>query len=184
MVKRLKAWLSSIKQPSISAPYSQQPLPLGYSLDSHTDLLPELKREHTLLISLFTDVIKLAENQRFDKAMMTLDEFRSVLMNHLINENTKLYLFLNAYYRHKKEFAQITKQRNEVSNITKAFMDFIQQWRLQGLSNNTRARFVNQALPLSDALIMRLKTEEKDLFVLYEQAVEAHTNNQQHEKVS
>lgn len=184
MVNRLKAWLSSIKQPSVSAPYSQQPLPLDYSLDFHTGLIPELKREHSLLISLFTDVIKLAENQRFDKAMMTLDEFRSVLMNHLINENTKLYLFLNAYYRHKKEFAQISKQRNEVSNITKAFMDFIQQWRLQGLNNNTRARFVNQALPLSDALIMRLQAEEKDLFFLYEQAVEDYTHNQHYAKIS
>lgn len=183
-MRKLKAWLSSIKQPSVSAPYSQQPLPLGYALDSHKNLILELKREHTLLISLFTDIIKLAENQRFDKAMITLDEFRSVLMNHLINENTKLYLFLNAYYRHEKEFAQITKQRNEVSNITKAFMDFIQQWRLQGLNSNTRARFVNQALPLSDALIMRLQAEEKDLFVLYEQAVEAHTQNQHYSNIS
>lgn len=183
-MKRLKAWLSSIKQPSVSAPYSQQPLPLGYNLELHQKLIPELKLEHQQLISLFTDTIKLAENQRFDKAMITLDEFRSLLMNHLINENTKLYLFLNAYYRHDEEFALITKLRNETSNITKAFMDFIQQWRLQGLNNNTRTRFVNQALPLSDALIIRLQNEEKDLFFLYEQAISAHVQNQHHSRVS
>lgn len=180
MVKRLKAWLSSIKQPSVSAPYSQHSLPLGYSLESHKDLIQDLKAEHRLLISLFTDIIKLAENQRFDNAMMTLDEFRSVLMNHLINENTKLYLFLNAYYRHDPEFPRITKLRNDMSNLTKAFMDFIQQWRLQGLNANTRTRFVNQALPLSDALIIRLQTEEKELFGLYEQAVNSQTDSHLH----
>ena len=169
MMKKFKDWFSSLKEPSISASYSERP---SSAIPHEKSLIEQLKAEHQTLINLFTDVVKLAENKRYDKAINVLETFRSQLTEHLIKENTKLYLFLNAHYRHEQnQFMKVSKLRKEMTSITKALMEFAQQWRLQGLNDSNRNRFVNQALPLSDILIKRLKVEEKELFSLYENSL-------------
>ena len=162
-MQKLKSWFTSLTQPSISASYSQ-----NASNDPLPELIQQLTKEHSQLISSFADVIKLSENQRFDKAIEGLTAFRSALTEHLIKENSQLYLELNTEYRNDPiEFQLISGLRKDMTEFAKTFLVFIQTWRVQGINPGSLKRFLLQAKALNDVLIKRLQEEERDLFPLY-----------------
>lgn len=165
-MQKLKSWFTAMKQPSISAPYSET---RSASNEPQPELVQQLLQEHNEIISLFTHAIKLAESHKFEKAIHELGQFQSTLTEHLIKTNSELYLVLNAEYRHDPfEFQLISRLRQNMTSSTKTLLDFIQTWRLHGINQSNLDRFLDQSQSLLNELINRLKEEEHELFPLYQ----------------
>lgn len=140
-------------------------LPIGYD----ENLIGRLKDDHEELVRLFTSVIRHAENQRYKKAITDLSTFRNLLTNHLITENTKLYLYLNYAYQKESSTAELVSHfRKEMSHIGKAVMSFIQQYTQSGITAANQQTFLLQANEIADILVNRIETEEQRLYEIYE----------------
>ena len=139
--------------------------PIGYD----EQLIDRLKDDHVELLRLFTSVISHAENQRFTKAIDELSTFRTLLTNHLITENTKLYICLNYAYQKESTTSEMVRHfRKERSLIGKSVMAFIQEYTRSGITSANQQEFLLQANEIAGILVDRIETEEQRLYEIYE----------------
>ncbi len=177
----LKKFFSAKEQQNIEhdrkvevAPANQgEKFPIGY--DEH--LIGRLKDDHGELVRLFTSVIRHAENKRFTKAITELSAFRTLLTNHLITENPKLYIYLNYAYKKDSSTAEMVGHfRKEMSQIGKSVMSFIQDYVRSGITVENQHAFLRQAREIAGILVNRIETEEQRLYEIYDfsLAMDAH----------
>ncbi len=76
----------------------RKPAP-GTEIRYDPNLVGELKEDHETLLDLYSDIKSAFEAEKFDAIPRKLDDFRSVLQQHLLTEIFALYLSISHVQR-------------------------------------------------------------------------------------
>ena len=139
--------------------------PIGYD----PNLVTKLKDDHQGLLTHFTSMMKAAEKGNDKHLIGHLIRFKKLLQNHLITENTKLYLYLNSAYRKDPDtFALVRSFKKEMGDIGKVVNAFVAKWEKANFDSVSRGIFLKEAEKIAPVLVQRINTEEERLYEIYD----------------
>lgn len=142
----------------------------GTEIRYDTSLIDKLKGDHQDLLGLFTDISDSADNGNFDECNHKLGRFKFQLTDHLLNENVKLYVFLDRQMEDDDLNSELIKGfRREMDQIGKVVMDFFRRYQSKGVSASNVAEFQQELSNIGQVLVDRINREESTLYPLYEQ---------------
>ena len=129
-----------------------------------TVLIEEFKREHLDIVAALNRVKELGIQSREGKA--ELSSVKAALLEHLENEDERLYPFLRKEAVKKKELKNILDLfALEMEDVTQAVTEFFHRFsRGEVLDEKLQEEFEN----LSAVLVKRIKNEESILYDEYE----------------
>lgn len=149
----------------------QQQKTSGANISHHEGLMEEYLDDHKELVALITSVGKAAKSGHFTEVQNKLAEFKTVLEGHLLNENVRLYAYLEQQFRNQPENLQLVKDfRKEMRGIASAVTKFIKYWREAGVTAATSDAFMQEYQTIVNVLGKRINAEEKHLYPLYNSA--------------
>ena len=135
-------------------------------------LIHKLTADHSLMLELFSEVIRQAESGQWIQAHAVLQKFRAELNGHLLLEGVKLYAYMSSRIDGDTETAQIFKAyKLEMGDIGKSVFAFFDQYR-DASSLATREQqslFLTTAAGVANALADRISREESHLYPLYQE---------------
>ena len=132
-------------------------------------LVDKLKGDHQELLSLFTEISDSAQKGDYRKCNDLLGRFKARLTDHLLNENVKLYVFLDCHMEADEMNATLVRSfRQEMDKIGKVVMDFLRRYQKLEVSENNVTEFSNELAGIGNVLVDRINREESTLYSMYE----------------
>ncbi|MDR4496955.1 MAG: hemerythrin domain-containing protein [Candidatus Scalindua sp.] len=127
-------------------------------------MIEEFKREHSEIVAALNRVKELGIQSRDGRA--ELSSVKAILLEHLENEDERLYPFLRKEAEKKKELKNILDLfALEMEDVTKAVTEFFHRFsRGEILDEKLEEEFEN----IAAALVKRIKNEESILYDEYE----------------
>jgi len=134
-------------------------------------LVAKLIRDHSQLVSVYTDIIKSLEKGLYSKINLQLDLFLVLFNDHALTEYTKLYVFLDYSLRpYAEEHALVMKFRKEMQEIGKVVRLFVHNWKNTEIDESNALVFSSELQKIGGVLSKRISVEEKQLYKIYEDA--------------
>ena len=139
------------------------------SITYDPDLIASLMDDHQTLLMHYMRVEKKAKEQRFREVRAELSQFRALFHEHILLENVKLYVYLNRTITRDSEQCDLVREmRREMRHIGKAVNQFIERYDVWPWSITMEAHFISELEQIGSALVARIKTEEDQLYPLYD----------------
>lgn len=133
-------------------------------------LVDKLKDDHQKLLGLYTEISSLADAGQYERLQEKLSRFRVDLTDHLLNENVKLYVFLDRSMVDDEMNSELIRSfRREMDGIGKTVMDFLRRYQLHGVNDTNVDTFRDELVKIGEVLGDRITREESTLYVMYEQ---------------
>ncbi len=134
------------------------------------DLIEELTDEHQVLLQIYSQILKLADDPRNRRQIRKLlNKFKDTLRGHLLKENTFLYVYLNYVTKNDLYTNQlIVDMQQEMGEIGKVVFHFLQRWTGQA-NPSYDANFLNELKGIGEVLVKRIENEENNLYIIYSQ---------------
>lgn len=135
----------------------------------HENLLSKFNSDHQKLLRLFNETAKAAESSNESLTKTRLRQFSSVLQGHVLEENVKLYVYLDhALKNDKRNHEVIIKYKSEMQSISKLVNKFVLKYvQLTEWEKHKWESFESELKSLGDALVARIESEESILYPLY-----------------
>lgn len=151
----------------------KQPEPIGdiipgTEIHYYPDFIDQLKSDHGELLILFEEINKAHQKDNIKVTTTKLDQFSSALREHLLLENSKLYIYLRHALENDPDNAAITQAfQQEMREIGKVLNNFMNNYSETQWSESEKELFSEQLAAIGDVLTKRIKTEEAVLYPLY-----------------
>lgn len=141
----------------------------GQSITYDAHLMPALLQDHQELVLLFQEVKNHAIAGNTKAAGQALQVFRSRLTEHLLIENTRLYVYLKRTLEtDEPESAALAKSfQREVHQIAQALIGFVEKYTADHEQALAEPTFILELNTIGDALSARIQREEAALYPLY-----------------
>ncbi len=140
----------------------------GMNIHYNPDLIEGMKADHVNLLNIYTDIQAASEAKNFKKVAIYLDNFRTGLEDHLLKENTSLYIYLAHLLKGDAMNSElITKFRKEMDGIASVALKFLAKYESIGEDSNLHECFSKEFANIGKVLGARIKREEKTLYTLY-----------------
>lgn len=131
-------------------------------------LIPHFIGHHRELMTLVAKVRNAAVAGHYPDVDTHLRSFRSLLQDHLLQENVRLYSYLSHCLKNDVEGSELMgDMRNEMGEIGRLVMRFLKQHIEFGVSGENVAKFIGDLDKVIAALTDRTKREEQSLYTLY-----------------
>lgn len=137
----------------------------GTSIRWDGALVPRLQGEHRLLVKRYRQLVATLDAGDYEVLPPILDKFRSLLLDHLLTENTRLYVYLRHQIEDPAGAELINAFSREMDQIGREVMAFIRH--TDTASVRTRA-WAEQLRAMGGALQGRIEREEMTLYPLYQ----------------
>jgi len=134
----------------------------------HENLIKKLEDDHRVLMSLVSEIKRDSEAGKWRVVEQGLEEFQSLMTDHLLTETIQLYALLRQKNRHDEEaFSIIVKFSAEMAVISKAVKLLLDNYQNVSVVVSAQHAFDGDWKALRKVLEHRMQREEKDLFPLY-----------------
>lgn len=131
-------------------------------------LIASLQRDHDELLRQHAEIERLATERRFAELPSALAGFRSSFDLHVLDENLKLYGYLEARAAGRADDTELVRGfRSEMNSIARAVANFIKTYRSLGVDAATLPDFLVELRQVGLLLLKRIEREEKELYALY-----------------
>ncbi len=132
-------------------------------------LIEDLKKDHRTLLAHYMQIEKSARSQQFREVRSELSHFKTLFHQHILLENVKLYVYLTHCLESDSEQYKVVKEmRTDMRHIGKAVNQFIDHYDVWPWSAEMETQFIIELEQIGDALAARIKTEEEQLYPLYD----------------
>lgn len=152
-----------------AAPAAAAPVPATAGIAYYPQLIDELVQDHHQLQAL-EKRIKLGFERR-DLALVAreLAEFGSLLRNHLLKENMRLYIYLKQRVADDEINAALVRSfRKEMDGIARQALDFLDKYQaIETMSGQAALNFVQELEGIGTVVHERMQREEQVLYPLY-----------------
>lgn len=140
----------------------------GTQISYDPELIEKLKRDHENLLGLYGQIKAAFDAGKYPLVTEKLNTFKRALVDHLLIENVRLYIYL-AYSFSSDEINDILVKefRSEMGGIAKVVMAFLTKYETIGVDNDLAASFAKDLEAIGGALVARIEREEATLYPLY-----------------
>lgn len=140
----------------------------GTKISYSPELIAKFKHDHQQLLQLFGATKAAATAGDVVTAAARLDDFRGALQGHLLNENIRLYIYLeHALAANPDSHALVRGFRHEMDEIGKAVVSFLAKYRELASKPELAAPFSEELDGVGAVLVQRIQREEETLYPLY-----------------
>jgi len=131
-------------------------------------LVDHLEADHQQLLRLYTNIGTTLNIREYQLIPGQLEKFKENLKAHLEAENIKFYGYLEQSLKDKNdEFQAMRNFRKEMRTIERTVIKFLDKWITNSISANTAEEFKAEYDAIGSALVTRIESEEKELYILY-----------------
>lgn len=135
----------------------------------YPDLIQNLRDDHQKLIRQITMLNHLANTNKFKLIVTMLSYFKRSLLEHIHEENLKLYIFLQTKLPSASdEYMQMRKLRKDMNNILIQVVDFLQIYKSVDQKKMLQETFISDLNKVTNLLSKRVHQEEVFLYTVYE----------------
>lgn len=132
------------------------------------NLIDELIADHKDLLSLFGQVNTAFNSGNYTLVIIKLKAFKVALVDHLLTENVRLYIYLNHSLSYDEFNSDLIKGfRSEMNQIAKTVMTFIKKYETLGVDKELAISFGRDLEAIGGVLVERIQREESTLYPLY-----------------
>jgi hypothetical protein len=147
--------------PQVSAP--------GTRISHDPALIATLKDDHQLLLQIFGAIGQAAKSGDLGEVEKRLNHFRTVLMDHLLKENVRLYVYLEHLLIADPPSRQLIHEfRHEMDAIGKVVVGFLGKYKTIASQPELTAGLNGDLAAIGEALVARIQREEGTLYPMYQ----------------
>ena len=133
--------------------------------DNNEDLINLLIKDHQKLFELYTELHKSLESKNFEEIRLAIKHFVNAYHQHILLEDTKLYVALEEKYKGKKTILEtikvIEKDMNEITRSIKFF-----ERKYISLTPDKLNSCIEELNYIGEVLTRRVELEENRLYNL------------------
>ena len=145
--------------------YSYAP---GTQIRYAPELIDKLKDDHQILLSIFGEIKAAFDSVNYSLVTLKLKDFKTALMDHLLTENVRLYIYMTRSFADDEVNGELVKGfRSEMNDIAKVVMTFLTRYETLGVDETLAATFSKDLDAIGGALAARIEREESTLYPLY-----------------
>jgi len=140
----------------------------GTEIRYHPELIKQLKADHQTLFGLHADLERAFEQNALDVVREKLGALQDMLNDHLLNENVRLYAYLEACFAHDSTQHELIRGfRQEMNGIAKNARGFLKKYAELAEKPELHAHFMPELNATWGVFADRLRREEQNLYPLY-----------------
>lgn len=139
----------------------------GTQISYDAQLIPRFEGHHQSLLKLFGSLSEAAEKSDYASVATTLKTFLRVLDQHVLEENLKLYVYLEKCIddqHHQEMIHEMKREMGEIGHTVHAFARHHTQF---GVNDQNIGKFREELRQIGEALKDRIQREEESLYTLY-----------------
>ncbi|MDO5691832.1 MAG: hemerythrin domain-containing protein [Pseudomonadota bacterium] len=138
---------------------------VGYS----AELIPRLQADHQALFKSFDGMVDAFGRRDFERVKAGARQLKSMLQDHLMLENIKLYVYLRQNLSHEaQEYQLVTAFRKEMDGIGREAMAFLDKYQQLAEQPELVDSFESEARRVRQIVHDRMSREEATLYQLYQ----------------
>jgi len=131
-------------------------------------LITVLENDHKELLKIYNEMVQKSKEMKYKEIKTLLHKFLILYKNHILLEDTKLYIGLqNKYKDYFRVAKMIEDMQKEMNGITRTVTMFVRKYE-HSLSYSNLEEFSNELSQIGQALGKRITTEEERLYPLFE----------------
>ncbi len=156
--------------PTSPDPHASSPAsPQGSGIAYYPDLIGNLVADHHSLLHLHNSIKQAFARHDLATVSQQLKEFGTLLRNHLLTENMRLYIYLQQQMAGDEINTTLVRSfRKEMDGIAKTALDFLARYEsIENLSSPASATFMAELDTIGQTVLARMKREEDLLYPLY-----------------
>lgn len=140
----------------------------GTSIHFDPNLITGLKDDHQLLLEVFTATAGAAQIGDLAEVQKRLGYFRTLLTDHLLKENVRLYIYLEHLLQKDAISHQLVHEfRHEMDVIGRVVVSFLGKYKEIASQPELATAFATDLAAIGEALVARIKREEETLYPMY-----------------
>ncbi|BAO30984.1 hemerythrin domain-containing protein [Sulfuritalea hydrogenivorans] len=140
----------------------------GTSIHHDAELIVTLKEDHGRLLRVFHEIAAASQAQDLMKVQSWLKHFRTLIQDHLLKENVRLYVYLEHLLENDAtSHALMHGFRHEMDDIGRAVVGFLEKYKEIGQHPELARPFSTDLAAIGEALVARIKREEEILYPMY-----------------
>jgi hypothetical protein len=140
----------------------------GTEISYDSKLITRFKGHHVSLLKLFTSIKQRAEAGDFAQTLETIETFKNVLQQHLLEENIRFYTYLKMCLQKDEENSRLmNSMKSEMEGIGRVVTRFISHYLEFGIDEGNVKKFLTELQAIGAALQDRIAREENSLYTLY-----------------
>ena len=129
-------------------------------------LISKLHKDHQKLVELIKTTHEAIEADNVKKSKKYLIKLRMAILEHFMEEDIKLYLYLKKYHKEEINTLRTIETFEEtIKEIQKDILSFLSKYSKE--ETELDAKFKEKFLVIVQKLSARIKTEESKLYTLY-----------------
>lgn len=155
-------------KPKTAVPAQEKRVAPGTNIAFDPGLVSKLKSDHRHLLDTYSHIQTAANTGKYASLPELFTDFQSQLLDHLLTEKVKLYIFLSHQFETEDVTLQIVRDfQREMDGIAKAGLDFVRKYRTTLVDNATVEAFQHELAAIGAAVSKRMQREEEVLYPLY-----------------
>ncbi len=141
----------------------------GTAINHDPHLIEHLQDDHRRMLDLFGSIIEASRSGKLADAQELLERFRSAIMDHLLKENVRLYIYLEHVLVDDPVAHELMHGfRREMDAIGRVVVDFLGKYKSIASRPDLAAAFAADLAGIGGALAARIHREEETLYPMYE----------------
>lgn len=140
----------------------------GTSIHHDVELIASLKSDHQRLLATFQNIAAASMAGNLPVVQNLLGQFQTMLMDHLLKENVRLYVYLEHLLKDDLVSHEMMHGfRHEMDAIGRVVVGFLSQYKDIGSRPELAGTFTTDLKGIGEALVARIKREEDILYPMY-----------------
>ncbi|MGH8128619.1 MAG: hemerythrin domain-containing protein, partial [Gammaproteobacteria bacterium] len=131
-------------------------------------LVARLKSRHVELTGLYKELVAHERNADLSAVTESLREFGSLLERHRLEENLRLYLYLDkCLAQQPAEGKRVDDIKRDMESMGRRISELVRRYEKEGVNGGNLRMFRDDLEWIGTALDKRIKREESSLYTLY-----------------
>jgi hemerythrin-like domain-containing protein len=140
----------------------------GTYINHDADLILSLKEDHQKLLKTFQSISAASFAGELGKVQSLLGQFQTLIQDHLLKENVRLYVYLEHQLKNDPVSHQMMHGfRHEMDGIGRVVVGFLEKYKAIGQHPDLADSFSTDLRTIGEALVARIKREEDILYPMY-----------------
>ena len=135
----------------------------------HPDLIPRLCADHQVLLQQLELVQQYIEENNYQAIAPQLELFRQTMLDHITEENLKLYIYLQqSLNKDPEKYQKLRQLRKELNASLQIVLEFLNMYTLIQEKPELQDTVASDFKQIRSLYIERINIEEQRLFPLYQ----------------
>jgi len=141
---------------------------MSSGISYYSELVDDLKGDHKQLLAVYGNLVRAGQAHDAVVFRTVLQQFKSLLIAHLLKEAIKLYIYLRQKLRDDEStYRLVTGYKSEMDGISRVAMAFVDEYSAKPAENIDFALLGTRLKEIGQVLGDRIRREEAELYPLY-----------------